>query len=227
MRSAVIVVRARSSYHGAQAWLFEFVGFGGRQVLASDGFDFAADNFSGESGAEKAAVEGSELAVIEFAAKGAEFAVDTLANDGGFVMFLSVFGEGGVNVLIGYAAGAQVAGDAKFALMADFGALADELFGVARVVEETVSLEAVHDGFNELIVVGAVREGSLHFMDGVGAAHEDARSGGVEIGFGFDVAGFGEHAPSIGAADKTVKEKDWRKACGGTVSRFGGAEGRQ
>jgi len=55
------------------------------------------------------------------ATKGTELAFDALADDGGFVVGLGGFSEGVVNMAIGDAAGAKVAGDAEFALFADFG----------------------------------------------------------------------------------------------------------
>ena len=77
------------------------------------------------------------------------------------------------------AAGAQFSGDAEFALLADFGALAGELFGVAGVVNHALAFEAVEDGLDHGFVVAAALEGFFHFVDGMGAAHEGADSGVV------------------------------------------------
>jgi hypothetical protein len=81
----------------------------------------------------------------------------------------------------------------------DFGALAGELFGEAFVVEMAGTLQAVYDIFEELVVFGAAAEELLHFVDGIGAAHESADGGFVELGLGFDLARLGEHARSIEA----------------------------
>jgi len=123
-----------------ELFLFGRVDFG--EFFAGDGFDFAADKVGGEAGAEEAAVEGGEFLIAYFATEGTEFALDALTDDGGFVGFGGGFGEGGLDVLVGYAAGAEVAGDAEFALFADFGALAGELFGVTGVVDLAIFAEA-------------------------------------------------------------------------------------
>src|ERR1051325_1389493 len=84
--------------------LFEFcLNIG--NVFAKSGFEFAADDVGGEAGAEEAAVEGGEFLFIEFAAEGAQFAVDALADDCGLVGVLSRFFEGGFDVTVGDSAG--------------------------------------------------------------------------------------------------------------------------
>jgi len=187
------------------------LGFGGRvgvgEFFAGDGLDFAADDVGGKAGAQQAAVEGGELFVVEFAAEGAELAVNALADHGGLVVFLRAFVESGFDVLVGDAASAQVAGDAELALAADFGALADELFGVAGVVDEAFALEAVESGFDELVVFGAMRQRLLHFVDGMGAAHQDAGGRGVQLGLGHHQAWLAEHAGRIEAIPPGVKKK--------------------
>jgi hypothetical protein len=178
------------------------VGFGGRagglvvgggKFSRGDGFDFAADYVGGKAGAEQAAVKRSEFFVVNFAAEGAEFALDALADEGRFIVLLSVFREGRFDVLIGNATSAEFAGDAEAALAADFGALASELAGVAGIVNETLALEALHDLFDELLVVGAMGQGLLHFVNGMRAAGKDAGGGGVELRFGDKLVGPGEH----------------------------------
>ncbi|HKW56427.1 MAG TPA: hypothetical protein VJN42_03635 [Candidatus Acidoferrum sp.] len=161
--------------------------------MTGQGLHFAADNISGEAGAEKAAVERGELAVVKFSAEGAKFAVETLADEGGLVVVLSVCGEGGLDVLVGNAACAEIASDAEWALAADFGALASELFGEAGVIEMTFAFEQVNYQLDEFAVVGAPREMLLHFVNGVSAAHEGAEGVVVEGGFGFEAARLGEH----------------------------------
>jgi hypothetical protein len=177
---------------GERRLVFE-TGFGLGNVFVGEGLEFAADDVGGKAGAEEAAVHGSELAVVDFAAEGAQLAFETLADQGGFVGLRSGFGEGGLNVAIGNTAGAEIAGDAEFALAANFGALAGELFGVALVVNEAVLFEELEDEFDEFVVVRAASEMLLHFVDGIGAAHEGADGGIVEGGLGFGLARPGEH----------------------------------
>jgi len=183
------------SWRRGFAELFLFFGgrFGFGDFGAGEGVELAADDVGGEAGAEQAAIEGGDFVVGDFAAGEAEFAFDALADERGFVVFLGVFVECSFDVFIGDAAGAEVAGDAEATLAADFGALAGELFGVAGVVDQAFAFEAFEDVFDELVVVGAMGEGLLHFVDGMSAAHEDAGGGGVEVGFGLELAGTGKH----------------------------------
>jgi len=99
-------------------------------------------------------------------------------------------------VLVGDAAGAEFAGYAVFALVADFGALAGELFGVASIVDQAILLEAGDDFLDEVSIGGAADEGFFHLGDRVGAARKDFDGGVVEGGLGVDGAGL-EHERSI------------------------------
>ncbi len=65
-------------------------------------------------------------------------------------------------MLVGDAAGAEFAGYAVFALVADFGALAGELFGVASIVDQAVLLQAGDDFL--MRSPSAVRRMSAFFM---------------------------------------------------------------
>jgi len=94
---------------------------------------------------------------------------------------------------VGHAAGTEVAGDTVFALAPDLGALARELLRVASVVELSIFFEAREDDVSEKIAAGAAREEFLHLVDGVGTAREGAEGYVVEVGFGVEFAGLGEH----------------------------------
>jgi hypothetical protein len=141
----------------------------------------------------RGAVDGGDFFVVELAAEKLEFAVDALADHGGFVGVGGGFFYGGFDVLVGDAAGAEFASYAVFALVADFSALAGKLFGVAGVVDQAVLLQAGDYFLDEVFVRGAADEGLFHFGDGMGAAHEDLDGGVVEDGLGVDGAGL-EHA---------------------------------
>ena len=65
-----------------------------------------------------------------------------MADGGALGGFVGGLFDGGLDLGVGDAAGAEVAGDAEFALAADLGALAGELFGVAVVVEVAVFFQA-------------------------------------------------------------------------------------
>src|SRR5690242_939255 len=162
-------------------------------VFAGEEFEFAADDVGGEAGAEKAAVEGGELAIVDFAAEGPQLTLDALADDGGFVGAFGGFFESGLDVAVRDAASAEVAGDAELALLAAFGALASELAGIAGVVDVAVLLEASDDSLDEVFVGGTADEGFFHLGDRMRATHEDFNGGVVQGGFGVELAGLGEH----------------------------------
>jgi hypothetical protein len=143
------------------------------------GFQFSADHVSGEARTQETSIHRRHFVFADFAAKGAEFAFEALADDRGFVGFLGGVGEGGFDVAVGDSAGAEVARDAEFSLATDFRALAGELFGEALVVYHFGAFEAVHDGSKELVVFGAPAEELLHFVDGISAAHEGSHGGFV------------------------------------------------
>ena len=88
----------------------------------------------------------------------------------------------------------------------NFGALASELFCEALVVDHFGALEAVHHGSKEFVVFGAATEELLHFVDGVGAAHEGADGGFVQFRFGFYLAGFSKHGGRI--EERKQRSKD-------------------
>ena len=180
-----------------------------RDVFTSDGFQFAADDVGGKAGAKEAAIEGGELLLVEIgtlathlkvaatfaagSAKGAQLTFDALADESGFVGGLGDFVEGGFDVAIGNSTGAEVARDAKLALLSPLGAVAGELGGVAGVVDVAVLLEARHHVLYQRGVIAAALERLLHFMDGMRAAHEDFDGGVVEGGFRVELARLGEH----------------------------------
>lgn len=91
------------------------------------------------------------------------------------------FGDGFVDVAIGNAAGSEIACDAEFALLANFCALACELFGVAGIVEFPAFFEASQNDLREELGVCFAEQFGFHFMHGVGAAHEDAECVVVEV----------------------------------------------
>ena len=138
-----------------------------------------------------------------------EFALDAQADGGALGVIVAGFVERGVDVAVGDAAGAEVSGDAVFALAANFGALANELFGVAVVVDHAVFFEAGHDYLCEELVVGATGEEFFHFGDGVRAAHQRALRGFVELRLRFEFAGPGKHGSRIALIDTAHSSSRW------------------
>src|SRR5438046_3876538 len=64
-----------------------------RNVFAKSGFEFAADDVGGEAGAKEAAVEGGQLALVDFAAIRAQLTLDALSDDASLVGVLGGFFE--------------------------------------------------------------------------------------------------------------------------------------
>src|SRR2546425_3283084 len=116
--------------------------FGGGElgeVFFGGGAEFAADDVGGEAGAEQAAIDGGELAVVNRlvrmgAAKRFQFAVNALADHLTFVFFLKNFLKSRFDVAVGNAAAAEVAGDAEFSLAAGFGGGTGELAGATGIL---------------------------------------------------------------------------------------------
>lgn len=158
---------------------------------------FATDDVCGEAGAEEAAIERGELLVVDFAAEGAEFSRDALADERSFVGLLGGFFDGSFDVAVRDAAGPEVARDAELALLARFGAMTGKLLGVAGVVNVAGAFEASQDVFDQGSVFATALERFLHLMDGVSTAHEDFDGSVVKSGFGIELAGLGEHKESI------------------------------
>lgn len=170
----------------------EFVGVDG-DFFGGDGFQFFADGVGREAGGEQAAVEAGDFLVGDFATGEFEFALETVADGEALRFIVGAEFDGGLDVGVGNAAGAEVARDAEFSLATDLGALARELLRVASVVELAVFFHAGYDDLGEKLVGGAAIEQALHFFDGVGAAHEGAQGDVVEILLGVDFFCRSEH----------------------------------
>ena len=178
--------------------------------MASERFEFTADEVGTKTGGEERAVDGSEFFVIDFASKRVELALDALTDDGGFVMGFGRFSKGSVYVAVGHAASAEIASDTEFALFADFSALARELFGVTGVVELARFFESGKDDLCEDFRIGTAQEFRFHFVDGVGATHQDAKGVGVEVLFVVELARPREHARRVKHSRNEVKRSPSR-----------------
>src|ERR1700722_20162626 len=102
-----------------------------------------------------------------------------MPDDGTLVGFFGGLLESCVDVAVRDSAGAQLSGDAKLALLADFGALAGKLFRIARVIDHSLALQTVEHGLDQGFVVGASLQRSFHFVDGMSATHQGAYRGVV------------------------------------------------
>jgi len=118
------------------------------------------------------------------------------------------FGEGGFDVSVGDAAGAEFARDALGALTADASAMRGELAGVDGVVEIAAFAEKSEDDVRGFGIGGALLEIFAHLGDGVGSAHQGAHGGGIERFVGIVFAGTAAHCGrSIGARGGRSKEQ--------------------
>ena len=159
------------------------------EVAVGDAFQLGADYVRGETGAEKIAVEGGDFFLVEGAAEMGEAAGEARADERGFVGF----GEDGIHrgfdVAVGDTACAQFASDAETSLAAKLGVLRGVVQSVLGVVEIVEFAEARDYGGDEVFIFGAALEMFFHFGDGMGAAHQGALRGHVELGFGEELAG--------------------------------------
>ena len=93
------------------------------KIAVGDAPEFGANDVRGETGAEEAAIERSDFALIERAAKMREAAFYAGANQSGFVRFRKDSLQSSFDVTVGNAARSQFARDAKASLAAQFGVL--------------------------------------------------------------------------------------------------------
>src|ERR1700735_928280 len=105
------------------------------KITVSDAAELGADNIRGETGAEEAAIERCDFALIERAPKMREPAFNPRANQRGFVGFGEDGLQGCVDGAAGNTARSQFTGDAKATLTAQFCVLIRVIERVAGVVE--------------------------------------------------------------------------------------------
>ena len=176
------------------------------EAFAGERAEFAADNVGGEAGAEEAAVDGGHFLFIDFAAVGTELAFDPLADRDRFVGMLGDFFEGGFDVAVGNAPGAEVAGDTELSLFAGFGTLSGELFGVTRVIDQAVFLQPRHHHLDQQLVNAPSLQLLLHLVHGVRSPHQRAHGYFIQLRFGLNLVSLLEHGKSIEASKQGGKE---------------------
>lgn len=158
----------------------------------------SADDVGGKAGAKEAAVERGGLFFVERpAAEAPQLALDAGFYERGFVRFGENGGERGFNVTVRHAAGAEFAGDAEFSLMAILRMSAGEVAGVASVIEIIQFAQFLQDGVGVVFVFGTQGEIFLHFVHGMGAAHQCASGRGVKASLGGKFARSGAHERRI------------------------------
>ncbi len=94
---------------------------------------------------------------------------------------------------VGNAAGAEIAGDAEFSLLAGLGALTGELFRILGVVDHAVFFQTRHHHLDQQLVIAAALQLALHLMHRMRAAHQRPHRHLIQLLFGFELARLGEH----------------------------------
>jgi len=149
------------------------------EVAVGDTFELGANDVRRKPRGEEAAVERSEFALVELAAKVREPALEAGADERGFVGLRENGVERGFDVAVGDAAAAEVASDAIASLTAHPGVVTGEFEGVARVVEIIQLTQARDHRGNQVFALGAAFEVLLHLVDRVRAAHQGALRGHI------------------------------------------------
>ena len=118
------------------------------EIAFGDAAELGANHIGGKARAQQAAIQGSDFALIERAAKVREAAFQACADQTGFVRLGEDGFESGVNIAVRNAAGAKFAGDAEASLAAQFSMLVGIIQSVARVVEIVKFAESGDDWGN-------------------------------------------------------------------------------
>ena len=109
--------------------------------------------------------------------------------------------EGGVerrlDVTVGNAASAQLAGDAKTSLAAQLRMVAREVERVTRIVKISLFAKPRDHDRNQVFVVGSALEILLHLVNRMRAAHQRAQRGSVEVLLGGKFARRRTHNPDL------------------------------
>jgi hypothetical protein len=164
------------------------------EIAASDAPKFFADNVGGETGAEKHAVKRGDFPLVECAAQVREAALETCADEHGFVCIREHGGNRSVDVHVGNSTASKFAYYAEAALAAGLRVMPSVFEGIASVVKVIELAEAREDRRDQVFIFGAAFEVLLHFVDRIGTAHEGALGGHVELVLGAEFAGaFGSH----------------------------------
>ncbi len=142
---------------------------------------------------KEAAVEGSHFLFVDFAAEGAQFALDALADHRTFVIVPCAFFQRCVNMPVGNPTGAKVAGNAEFSLLVRFGPMSRKLLRIPCVIDQPVFFQASYHQLDKQFVIAAPLELLLQFVDGVGTPRQCAQRHIVQLCFCFKLARLGEH----------------------------------
>ena len=126
---------------------------------------FGADDVRGKTGAEKAAIQRSDLLLPEGAANVREVALEARPDGCRFIRFGKDGVQCGVDVAIGYAARAQLARNAEASLAARVRVLVGKFESVARIIEIIAFTQLRDHRRDHVIVFGAAIEIFAHLVN--------------------------------------------------------------
>jgi len=106
--------------------------------------EFAADEVGGEPCAQQRTIQRRDLLLVDFAAKQPKLALDSLPDQRSWIGACDGFLQSGFDVAIWDAACTQVSRDTVGSLFPVFRAMANELFGVARVIQEVFAFQTLN-----------------------------------------------------------------------------------
>jgi hypothetical protein len=158
------------------------------QIAAGYAAQFGADRVRGETGAQQAAVNSGDLALIERTANVREPSLQPRANEFGFAGLGEYGFEGGLNVPVRNAACAELASNAEAALSSGIGVLAREFERVAAIIEVVLLAKARDHAVDSFFLGSAALQAGSHLVDRVRATHQRAERGGIKLLLGGELA---------------------------------------
>src|SRR4029077_7746757 len=167
---------------------------------------FAPYHVGGKSCAQQAAVGGSHLLFINFAAIRPQLAFDARAHHRAFIVLPGRFLQRRLDMPVRDAPRPQVPRNAKLTLLAPLGPLARKLLGVLRVIDLPTFLQTRHYHLHQQLVLASPLQLPLHFMHGECPPHQRPHRNVIQLRFGLKLARLSKHAGSIEAGRPGSKE---------------------
>lgn len=144
----------------------------------------SADNVGGKSRAQKASIDRRDFALTQTASYMRKLPLQTRPNQRALVGLREHGIESGLDVAIGDAAPAKLAGNAETALASRVGMLASVGERVLRIVEILLLPQARDHGRDDIRILRPAFEIFAHLVDGMRAPGQCAQRKGVQFLFG-------------------------------------------
>jgi len=150
--------------------------------INTDGFTkLTPDEIGGEACAEQTVIQRPSLPEVDCTAKASKMTLKTLPNQRCFVRFGKDCVEGGIDVALRDASGAQFVRDTETSLPASIGVVSGVFDRVAGVVEVVLFAKPRNDGAHVPFCLGAAPEILTHLLDGMRAARQRPKRRGVKL----------------------------------------------